>query len=889
MKHRTDTKKTMAGLLVILWMSSAVLAGAIIYVDPLAPGDDNGSSWEDAYICLQNALESAQAEDEIRVAQGTYRPDQRTVAARSDDERYIQSSDDVTETFRMRQGVAIKGGYAGYGHPRPDARDLETYPSVLTGDLRGNDADLAGFEWQDLYDFVTDPRREDNCHTVVTAASVTGGSMLNGFTITGGRAFGANLATSQSRGGTTVLAGYPIVEPTTDGAGAFIELASPRFIRCTFYRNTTHASDIGVSGGAGVACREANPTFEDCSFVENIALTDHDSGHSCGGGLLCQNSDPVLIDCAFTRNMMLGTGWKDVGGAVACFASSPQLMGCSFVGNEAGDSDDVLVDGSYGGAVYSTLSSDPVLTDCYFERNSAQDGGVICSRGESNCRLTGCTFWANTAFGLPYGARRRGDDTSTDEQDGEANGQGGALYGDGGSTTATNCRFLGNMAGSGGAVYALDELLLINCVISGNTARAGAGLFIGTENHLTAIGCTFAANQASVEGNAYRCWAEGTLEFSNCILWEESPVGEAGSTVVVNIAYSNVRGGGDGLGNINADPRFRDPNGADDVPGTLDDDLRLPVGSPCIDAGNQELVPEAVSTDLAGQPRVAGAEVDMGAYEFDGPYNYYVDAIAGDDTFEGYSPSQAFATIERGIAAAQDGYTVVVLPGLYTEEINFDGKAITVAGSEGGAVLEALDGYGVSFYTAESSTSVLKNVVVQNCNVGIFIAGASPTLQNVTLANNQFGITAYAGADPDISNCILWGNADGDLFGCSARFSCVQDGSEGEGNISQDPLFGDAEGGEYHLLAERGRFVSAYGLWSFDTKTSPCVDAGNPLLSPGTERMPNGGRINMGAFGGTPEASLSEWPLIADLNRDGVVDDIDMNILSEQWLQELPW
>ena len=44
----------------------------------------------------------------------------------------------------------------------------------------------------------------------------------------------------------------------------------------------------------------------------------------------------------------------------------------------------------------------------------------------------------------------------------------------------------------------------------------------------------------------------------------------------------------------------------------------------------------------------------------------------------------------------------------------------------------------------------------------------------------------------------------------------------------------------------------------------------------------------MGAFGGTPEASLSEWPLIGDLNRDGIVDQNDLDILNELWLETLP-
>jgi parallel beta helix pectate lyase-like protein len=877
MKNESRQPNGVAGLLLMMWMSHAVLASTTIYVDPQAPGANNGSSWEDAYICLQNALESAQAGDEIRVAQGLYNPDRRTSVRRTGSNREIYASGDNDETFSLPEGVAVMGGYAGYNSPHPDARDVDTFPSILSGDLHGNDIKLSGLDSDDLYDFVTDPTREDNCHTVVRAwAGVTESSVLDGFTITGGRGVGTNAETA--------------VDPAADGAGAHIDSASPRFVQCTFYRNTTHASDAGVAGGAGVACRDANPTFEACSFVENIALADHAFAYSYGGGLFCCNADPVLIDCAFTRNMMFGTGQRNAGGAVACVASDPRLMGCSFVGNRAACLSGHTAS-SFGGAVYGKLSSEPILTDCYFERNSAYRGGAFCSEGESNSRLTRCTFWANTAFDPSYGSpqsRDDGGDTSTDEQDDEANGIGGALDSDAGSTTATNCRFLGNRATSGGAVHGSGELVFVNCLFSGNTAQVGAGLNVYTEIPVKVINCTFVANQASNEGSAYRCWGHTILEFSNCILWEEPPIGEVAYYVEVSIAYSNVRGGGDGLGNINADPRFQDPNGADDVPGTLDDDLRLSVGSPCIDAGRLNRLPAEVMTDLAGQARIAGAEIDMGAYEFDGPYNYYVDAASGDDAREGYSPRQAFATILRGMEAAEEGYTVVVLPGLYSEEINFDGKSITVSGSEGGAILEAPGGYGVSFYAAERSTSILKNLAIQNCDVGIFIAGTSPTIQNVTLANNKFGIAAYAGAIPDISNCILWDNIDGDLFDCTTTYSCVEQGSEGEGNISEDPLFADANNADYHLLAEEGRFVPAYGLWAFDETTSLCVDAGNPYLNPGTERMPNGGRINMGAFGGTPQASMSEWPLAGDINRDGIVDEKDQEILNEQWLDEVP-
>jgi hypothetical protein len=103
------------------------------------------------------------------------------------------------------------------------------------------------------------------------------------------------------------------------------------------------------------------------------------------------------------------------------------------------------------------------------------------------------------------------------------------------------------------------------------------------------------------------------------------------------------------------------------------------------------------------------------------------------------------------------------------------------------------------------------------------------------------------------------------------------------------PLFADSANGDYHLLSEKGRFVPGYGLWSFDDETSPGVDGGDPSDDPSGERMPNGGRINMGAYGGTPYASMSEWSLAYDGNRDGKMDFKDLAGFCDEWLTTLPW
>jgi parallel beta-helix repeat protein len=237
----------------------------------------------------------------------------------------------------------------------------------------------------------------------------------------------------------------------------------------------------------------------------------------------------------------------------------------------------------------------------------------------------------------------------------------------------------------------------------------------------------------------------------------------------------------------------------------------------------------------------------------------YVDAVNGDDNNNGLIPQAAFATIHKGIDAAHDGDVVLVYPGLYLEEINFLGKTITVQGvavsPAGVPVLWNPGDFAVSFYSGEGPGSILKNFIIKDSFMGIFIADSSPTISNLTIAGNKYGIEAYADSQPDITNCILWNNTDGDLFGCRAIYSCVERG--GEGHITDDPLFVDPDNGDYHIRSARGRYWPRFDIWVLDKVTSPCVDAGDPYTGALNEPIPNGARINIGAYGGTTEASLS--------------------------------
>ncbi len=234
----------------------------------------------------------------------------------------------------------------------------------------------------------------------------------------------------------------------------------------------------------------------------------------------------------------------------------------------------------------------------------------------------------------------------------------------------------------------------------------------------------------------------------------------------------------------------------------------------------------------------------------------YVDGSTGNDANDGRNHEQAFATIQKGIDAAKSGETVLVYPGVYKEAISFKGKAITVRSAADAATIECPGSAGVSFTSGEGSLSILKNLIIRDCSTGVSIKGGSPTLQNLTIVSCGTGIKATGGL-PQVRNCILWGNTQADVVGCWIWYSCTERYYAATGNISADPLFVDPVGGDYHLCSTGGMYSPLSGTWVTGAATSPCLDAGDPGDDWSMESAPNGGRIDMGAHGGTPYASRS--------------------------------
>lgn len=174
--------------------------------------------------------------------------------------------------------------------------------------------------------------------------------------------------------------------------------------------------------------------------------------------------------------------------------------------------------------------------------------------------------------------------------------------------------------------------------------------------------------------------------------------------------------------------------------------------------------------------------------------------------------------------------------------------------------------------------------------MGIAIRDDSdPVVTNCTVYGNQFGIVGYRWKEAfgegkgRVSNTIVWGSTVADIViepGATTAFSysCIQSSTstdttdkKGGGNIAplvgtglvskgagcDDPLFVDPGIGDFHLRSAAGRYDPESGRWVASGETSPCIDAGDPLSPVGNETAPNGGRINLGAYGGTAEASRS--------------------------------
>ncbi len=387
--------------LFLVW--PGVIFGRILYVDSAASGRQDGSSWTGAFKYLQDALAVVVAGDEIRVAQGQYRPDQGT---------WIQPGDREA-TFQLINGVTILGSFAGAAGADPEQRDPAGFPTILTGDLAGND------DPQDLQTW------RENSYRVVFAKDAGSGTILDGVIIARG-----NLG-----------------ERNGNGAGMYINGGGPLVRNCTILGN------FAWNSGSGVFCDKSDAVFVGCTFQENWT---YDSN---GGGLYNSAGNTRVEDCRFVRNRA-----REGAGALCNVGGSVQVINCEFIGNHGAD----------GAGTIESSKGSAVFFHCLFRGNNAYDGtGGIASSGPLS--LLYCTFAHN--YGDEYtGALACTGGATIAHCLFYANSGGtvGAIFVPNASVSLDQCTFYNNVAGAIRCLPA-GTLMARGCIFWANRIRDDKG------------------------------------------------------------------------------------------------------------------------------------------------------------------------------------------------------------------------------------------------------------------------------------------------------------------------------------------------------------------------------------------------------------------------------
>ncbi|MEZ6234399.1 MAG: right-handed parallel beta-helix repeat-containing protein [Phycisphaerales bacterium] len=302
------------------------------------------------------------------------------------------------------------------------------------------------------------------------------------------------------------------------------------------------------------------------------------------GALVTGGSSPTIRNCVFgpgasARSGTLWLGYSNSGGA-------PRFESCEFRNGSS----------LFQPYIYSTAT--PTFEDCVFENNPSPLGGIELRNGGT---LRRCDFIANSAPSV-------GNEVC------------------GSNLWIEGCRFVRTNIVSPGhgapLIEASGATTIVNCLFDTivSPAHPIIRLQATTPAFASITNCTFGGTSAT---SLAEVAGLGALTVRNSIVWNNA-LSQPAFVGAVAVQYSNIQGGWTGTGNINTNPAFKAAGQSD---------FRLNPGSPCIDRGDNAAVPVGITLDLAGRPRFfddpdtpnnngSGTPpiVDMGAYEYQGPF-----------------------------------------------------------------------------------------------------------------------------------------------------------------------------------------------------------------------------------------------------------------------------
>ncbi len=294
----------------------------------------DGLTWETAFRHPMEAMNAAQLGDKIWLTAETYAP--------------LEPGSPVVV---FKEGVEIYGGFSG--------GEGETDPSRR---IMGKVSRLDG--------------RGQVPHVVVAADHIR----LDGCTITGGRALGAN------------------------GGGMAAEKVHEVYLsNCIFNGNFARHSTTGGKG-AGFFARDSSGFIQDCRFTFNEV--GQVFGEMGGGGIHLEDSDFRVEKCLFNGNQ------APVGAGIFAQRGQLSVEDCAFTNNFATDGAGIFLDGcaalivnsllakniaSHNGAIYADQGSSPVIRNCTLVQNTGGwwTGGILNARNSSS-ELANCILWGNS-------------------------------------------------------------------------------------------------------------------------------------------------------------------------------------------------------------------------------------------------------------------------------------------------------------------------------------------------------------------------------------------------------------------------------------------------------------------------------------------------------------
>ncbi len=339
--------------------------------------------------------------------------------------------------------------------------------------------------------------------------------------------------------------------------------------------------------GGGIFARDGAPVIRDC------VIRDCEAGGAGAGGVFADRGT-VVRHCRIQSNRAVA-----IGGILSLGA---QIIDCTVTGNVSENNDGggifaidgvirrcTITDnhstgGHSGGGIYANGAW---VEDCIITGNSARSGGGISVFGRAIVR--GCLIADNRAE------------------------SGGGLVDSwwGSSLEVENCTFTGNTADSGAAANLDGKTTMTNCLITANVAtRSTGGVAVSSESEARLVNCTITANTGTA-GGGISAGDDSGLTVLNSIIWHNVPHEVSFASVPPEILFSDVNGGFEGEGNIDADPLFVEgPRG-----GYYLSQIRAgqEVNSPCVDAGSGKAQDGALeNTTTRTDERKDRRIIDMG-------------------------------------------------------------------------------------------------------------------------------------------------------------------------------------------------------------------------------------------------------------------------------------